>query len=69
MRMMRIPIAAACLAQGMPAFEAAACHVGETIDPKWIESGTWEVDIANTVYPAIASLKPLFDPENKKIKV
>jgi glycine cleavage system aminomethyltransferase T/glycine/D-amino acid oxidase-like deaminating enzyme len=42
---------------------------GETIDPKWIESGTWEVDIANTVYPAVASLKPLFDPENKKVKL
>jgi 4-methylaminobutanoate oxidase (formaldehyde-forming) len=42
---------------------------GETIDPKWIESGTWEVEIANTVYPAVASLKPLFDPENKKVKL
>jgi 4-methylaminobutanoate oxidase (formaldehyde-forming) len=42
---------------------------GETIDPKWIEAGTWEVDIANTIYPAVASLKPLFDPENKKVKL
>jgi 4-methylaminobutanoate oxidase (formaldehyde-forming) len=42
---------------------------GEAIDPKWIEAGTWEVDIANTVYPAVASLKPLFDPENKKVKL
>jgi 4-methylaminobutanoate oxidase (formaldehyde-forming) len=39
------------------------------IDAKWIEAGTWEVEIAGKLYPAIASLKPLFDPENKKIKV
>ncbi|MBA2538031.1 MAG: aminomethyl transferase family protein, partial [Deltaproteobacteria bacterium] len=38
------------------------------IDGKWLEAGRWEVDIAGTLYPAIASLKPLFDPENKKIK-
>jgi 4-methylaminobutanoate oxidase (formaldehyde-forming) len=42
---------------------------GEPIDQKWIDAGTWEVDIAGTKYPALASLKPLFDPENKKIKL
>ena len=41
---------------------------GTPIDQKWIDASTWEVDIAGTVYPAIASQKPLFDPENKKIK-
>jgi len=39
------------------------------IDAKWIEAGRWEVEIAGTRYPAIASLRPLYDPENKKIKV
>ena len=38
------------------------------LDATWIEAGTWQVDIAGTLYPAIASLKSLFDPENKKIK-
>jgi 4-methylaminobutanoate oxidase (formaldehyde-forming) len=38
------------------------------LDQKWIDAGTWEVEIAATRYPALASLKPLFDPENKKIK-
>jgi glycine cleavage system aminomethyltransferase T/glycine/D-amino acid oxidase-like deaminating enzyme len=38
------------------------------LDQKWIDAGTWEVEIAANRYPAIASLKPLFDPENKKIK-
>ena len=41
----------------------------EPIDAKWIEAGTWEVEIAGTVYPAIASLKPLYDAENKKVKL
>jgi 4-methylaminobutanoate oxidase (formaldehyde-forming) len=47
----------------------AMIEAGEPIDPKWIEAGTWEVEIAGKRYPAIASLKPLFDPDNKKIKV
>jgi glycine cleavage system aminomethyltransferase T/glycine/D-amino acid oxidase-like deaminating enzyme len=46
-----------------------AAPAGGAIDNAWIESGTWEVDIAGTKYPIVASLKPLFDAENKKIKV
>jgi glycine cleavage system aminomethyltransferase T/glycine/D-amino acid oxidase-like deaminating enzyme len=42
---------------------------GTPIDQKWIDAGTWEVEIANQRYPAIASLKPLYDPENKKVKL
>ena len=39
------------------------------IDGKWLEAGTWELEIAGQRHPALASLKPLYDPENKKIKV
>jgi len=46
----------------------AMIDAGQPLDAKWIEAGTWQVDIAGTLYPAIASLRPLFDPENKKIK-
>ena len=42
---------------------------GGTLDQKWIDAGTWEVDIAGKRYPAIASLKPLYDPENKQVKL
>ncbi|MBV8758391.1 MAG: GcvT family protein [Deltaproteobacteria bacterium] len=42
---------------------------GAAIDAKWIEAGRWEVEIANTRYPAIASLKPLYDAENKRVKM
>ncbi len=38
------------------------------VDAAYIEQGQWEVDIAGTRVPALASMKPLFDPENKKIK-
>jgi 4-methylaminobutanoate oxidase (formaldehyde-forming) len=38
------------------------------IDQAWLDAGTWEVDIAGKRYPALASLKPLYDPEQKKIK-
>ncbi|MBA3819362.1 MAG: GcvT family protein [Deltaproteobacteria bacterium] len=46
----------------------AMIESADPIDAAWIEAGTWEVDIAGTLYPALASLKPLFDPANTKIK-
>jgi 4-methylaminobutanoate oxidase (formaldehyde-forming) len=39
------------------------------IDAKWIEAGRWEVQVANDKFPAIASLKPLYDAENKRVKM
>jgi 4-methylaminobutanoate oxidase (formaldehyde-forming) len=39
------------------------------IDAKWIEAGQWEVQIANDRFPAVASLKPLYDAENKRVKM
>jgi 4-methylaminobutanoate oxidase (formaldehyde-forming) len=35
----------------------------------WIDEGRWEVDIAGTRYPAVASHRPLYDPDSKRIKV
>jgi 4-methylaminobutanoate oxidase (formaldehyde-forming) len=40
----------------------------EPIDPKYVSSGTWEVEIAGKTYPAIASIRPLYDPANEKVK-
>jgi 4-methylaminobutanoate oxidase (formaldehyde-forming) len=54
-------------AVGLAMIEAPA-DAPKGIDQAWIDAGTWEVDIAGKRYPAIASLKPLYDPENKKIK-
>jgi 4-methylaminobutanoate oxidase (formaldehyde-forming) len=38
------------------------------LDQAWIDRGHWEVDIAGTTYPAVASLRPLYDPEMKRIR-
>jgi len=40
----------------------------EALDQKWIDAGRWEVDIAGRRYPAVASLRPLYDPTNERIK-
>lgn len=34
----------------------------------WTE-GAWEVDIAGTRYPAVASLRPMYDPRMERIKI
>jgi 4-methylaminobutanoate oxidase (formaldehyde-forming) len=46
----------------------AMIEAGETLDAAWIAGGTWEVEIAGKTYPAMASMKPLYDPENKRVK-
>ncbi|MEP6865590.1 MAG: glycine cleavage T C-terminal barrel domain-containing protein, partial [Deltaproteobacteria bacterium] len=40
----------------------------QPIDAKFLESGSWDVQIANTRYPITVSLKPLFDPTNSKVR-
>jgi len=38
------------------------------IDGAWLNEGRWEVDIAGKLYPAVASLRPLYDPQMERIK-
>jgi glycine cleavage system aminomethyltransferase T/glycine/D-amino acid oxidase-like deaminating enzyme len=40
----------------------------ETVNPAWLQAGKWEIEIAGKNYPCTVSLKPLYDPEMKKIK-
>jgi 4-methylaminobutanoate oxidase (formaldehyde-forming) len=40
----------------------------EPLTPAYLSASSWEVEIAGKSYPAAVSLKPLYDPENKKIK-
>lgn len=44
-------------------------EAGEPITPAYIDAAAWEVEIAGRRYPARVSLKPLYDPEMKRIKV
>jgi len=39
------------------------------IDPAWLDRGRWEVDIAGQRYPAVASLRPLYDPRSERIRI
>jgi glycine cleavage system aminomethyltransferase T/glycine/D-amino acid oxidase-like deaminating enzyme len=41
----------------------------ESITQSWIDAGSWTVEIGAETYPVIASLRPLFDPKNEKIKI
>lgn len=52
-----------CGAVGLAMIEA-----DQPIDTEWIERGAWTVDIAGREYPAIASLRPLYDPQMSRIK-
>ncbi len=39
-----------------------------SIDEEYVSSGKWEVNIAGKIYPAVVSLKPMYDPKMERIK-
>jgi 4-methylaminobutanoate oxidase (formaldehyde-forming) len=42
--------------------------LGEPITAEWIAAGAWTVDVAGERHPARASLRPLYDPANARIR-
>ena len=42
---------------------------GEIIDEQYLDKAQWDVEIAGQIYPAVASLRPLYDPEMRRIKI
>ena len=46
----------------------AMIDAGGPLTQSWIDAGTWEVEIAAARHPAIASIAPLYDPSNSRIK-
>jgi 4-methylaminobutanoate oxidase (formaldehyde-forming) len=46
----------------------AMIDAGEPIDHAWCEAGRWEIDIAGRRFPARASLRPMYDPQAKRIR-
>ncbi len=40
----------------------AMIEAGEPLDQAYLDRGTWDVEIAGKRYPAVASLRPLYDP-------
>jgi 4-methylaminobutanoate oxidase (formaldehyde-forming) len=46
----------------------AMVDAGEPVDRAYVEGGDWEVDVAGRLYPARASLRPLYDPQMLRVK-
>ena len=47
----------------------AMLQADEPITPAFLETGSWDIEIADRRYPLVASLRPLYDPDNKRIKM
>jgi glycine cleavage system aminomethyltransferase T/glycine/D-amino acid oxidase-like deaminating enzyme len=47
----------------------AMVDAGQPLDQAWIDAGDWTVEIGASSYPAVASLRPLYDPANKRIRM
>lgn len=41
---------------------------GAPVTKDWLSTGTWTVDVAGVQIPAIASMHPLYDPTNARIR-
>ena len=39
------------------------------VNKAFLTTGTWEIEVNGKKYPAVASLNPMYDPNNKRIKM
>ncbi|MEA1901949.1 MAG: glycine cleavage T C-terminal barrel domain-containing protein [Actinomycetota bacterium] len=46
----------------------AMIEAGESVTTAYIEDGSWEVEVADRIYPATASLRPLYDPTSARVR-
>jgi 4-methylaminobutanoate oxidase (formaldehyde-forming) len=46
----------------------AMIEAGEPVNAAYLDGGSWELEIAGKRYPAIASMKPLYDPAMARVK-
>jgi heterotetrameric sarcosine oxidase gamma subunit len=47
----------------------AMIDAGEPIDQAYLDAGEWTVQVGAESYPAVASLRPLYDPASKRIRI
>jgi heterotetrameric sarcosine oxidase gamma subunit len=47
----------------------AMVDAGQPLTQDWLDVGTWTVEIGANTYPALVSLRPLYDPRNERIKM
>ena len=38
------------------------------MDAAWVSAGEWEIELAGTLYPATASLRPAYDPSSSRVR-
>ena len=59
-------------AKGFPdkvqAAQKAMLEADGPLTADWLAAGEWEVDVAGERFPAVTSLRPMYDPENARIK-
>jgi 4-methylaminobutanoate oxidase (formaldehyde-forming) len=46
----------------------AMVDAGQPLDQAWIDAGDWTVEIGASTYPAVVSLRPMYDPANARIR-
>ena len=47
----------------------AMLDAGEPLTADWLAAGDWQVDVAGQRIPAVTSLRPMYDPENARIRM
>ncbi len=47
----------------------AMIEAGEPVTADYLSTGTWEVDIAGTLYPATVSIRPMYDPKSERVRM
>ena len=43
-------------------------EAGEPVNAAYVADAKWDVEIADARYPAVASIRPLYDPTMERIK-
>ena len=46
----------------------AMVDAGRPVDRDYLDAGAWTVEIGASTYPAVVSLRPLYDPTNERIR-
>jgi glycine cleavage system aminomethyltransferase T len=47
----------------------AMVDAGEPVTQSWLDGGDWTVEVGGSVYPAVVSLRPLYDPKNQRVRM
>src|SRR6266511_38559 len=56
-------------AVGLSMVDAGLVDAGQPIDQAYLDGGEWTVEIAGSTYPAVVSLRPMYDPAGERIRM